>query len=257
MLSFLSRSLSAFFCLFLCFSLFVSLSVSLFLSSLYSSLSPLFHTFSLSLHEHIRRALDNFLHQALALSHHAPASQAMSVALVTGGAGFLGSHLVRLILSGDPQAGIPPSRDYSLVRVLDLRPFDIDAALSNATAARQALSKAQPMSNTTDNITCSAAVATDTATPVDDVNLTISRVESMVGSVSDMETVRRAVAGVDVVFHVAALVDWGQASYDALFTVRRFCLGGSMSVSAYISSCSVLCVCRYSLLCRRLLLCLC
>jgi nucleoside-diphosphate-sugar epimerase len=44
-------------------------------------------------------------------------------------------------------------------------------------------------------------------------------IEDVVGDLTDLDAVRRAVAGADVVFHVAAVVDWGQASYESLYKV--------------------------------------
>ncbi len=44
-------------------------------------------------------------------------------------------------------------------------------------------------------------------------------IEYIHGSITDVPTVEKALQGVDVVFHVAALVDWGQAPYDKLYQV--------------------------------------
>ena len=80
--------------------------------------------------------------------------------LVTGGAGFIGSHLVRWLV-----------RENHVVRVLD-----------NLSTGRRAM-----------------------LGPVQD------SVEMIVGDIRDFETVQSAVAGVDLVFHLAAMVSVAQS----------------------------------------------
>lgn len=98
----------------------------------------------------------------------------MAVALVTGGAGFMGSHLVEELSQ--------LSKEYKLIRVLDLAEFP---------RAQLALG----------------------AVPV----------EAQRGSITDAAVVEAAVQGVDVVFHAAALVDWGKVPQQRLFEVCGIC----------------------------------
>jgi UDP-glucose 4-epimerase len=102
----------------------------------------------------------------------------MAISLVTGGAGFIGSHLVEaLVARGDT------------VQVLD----------NFSTGYRENL----------------AAVA--------------DRVEVIEGDVVDLEVVRRAVRGVEVVFHQAALVSVPRSVADPLAT-HHACATGTLHV---------------------------
>jgi len=92
--------------------------------------------------------------------------------LVTGGAGFVGSHLVDALLAGGHR-----------VRVLD----SLEAQVHEA----------------------------DHRAP-DYLNRDAELVR---GSVLDVDTVGRALEGIDVVFHQAALVGVGQSMYD----IARYC----------------------------------
>ncbi|MES2461976.1 MAG: NAD-dependent epimerase/dehydratase family protein [Armatimonadota bacterium] len=88
--------------------------------------------------------------------------------LITGGAGFIGSHLADVLLE----------HGYA-VRVLD----NLDTQVHGATGMRP-----------------------DYLNP---------EAELLVGDVRDPETVRRALKGVDAVYHLAALVGVGQSMYQA------------------------------------------
>jgi UDP-glucose 4-epimerase len=102
----------------------------------------------------------------------------MGIYLVTGGAGFIGSHLVEALL-----------REGRAVRVLD--DFSTGAA--------------------------------------DNLRRTRGRAEVLEGDVADLETVRRAMRGVEVVFHQAALASVPRSVADPLAT-HRVCVNGTLNV---------------------------
>src|SRR5438067_4425673 len=98
---------------------------------------------------------------------HRQGSQGMTVCLVTGGAGFVGSHLVEKLLERGNR-----------VRVLD---------------------------------NFSTSDPTNLADVRDDI-------EVLEGDVADLETVRRALRGVELVFHQAALASVPRSIADPLAT---------------------------------------
>eukprot|EP00045_Choanoeca_perplexa_P015213 m.186126 g.186126 ORF g.186126 m.186126 type:complete len:369 (+) comp16918_c0_seq7:2909-4015(+) len=128
------------------------------------------------------------------------------IAVVTGGAGFLGGHLVKLLVDGPHHDELP---QFDQVRVLDLNAYD------PAIAGTQASDK---------------VVATQ-------------------GSITDYETVSKVVSGATVVFHCAAMVDWGQRPHDILYKVNvtgtdniiKACRQLDVKHLVYTSSMDVIC----------------
>ncbi|EGD77211.1 hypothetical protein PTSG_08303 [Salpingoeca rosetta] len=123
------------------------------------------------------------------------------IAVVTGAAGFLGSHLVEELLD---------DKDYVEVRILDLRPIDNEIIAGHK--GREKL-------------------------------------VSVTGSITDAACLTKAFADADVVFHVAALVDWGQRPAHVLHevnvvgtqTVITACLEQHVPALVFTSTMDVVC----------------
>src|SRR5258708_40085040 len=102
----------------------------------------------------------------------------MSISLVTGGAGFIGSHLVEALLARGKK-----------VRVLDNFSTGDEANLQSVR----------------------------------------DRLEVIDGDITDLETVRAAMRGVDLVFHQAALASVPRSVADPLAT-HRACVDGTLHI---------------------------
>ena len=105
------------------------------------------------------------------------ATSTFPIVLLTGGAGFIGRHLVEELLAG---AGVVP--------VKELRVFD-----------------RQPL-------------------PADFPWIADERLRVIAGDIRDEDSLRQAMEGVDLVFHLAAVVDWGSLAPEV---IRDINVGGT------------------------------